>query len=99
MNNKKQIAVVIPTWRRVEQLVTLLDALRKQIRPPDEVIVACRWDDYESISAVKEWAEKIIKNPKKFDYFWKDPETKTVFFIGKDNIIFHLIIFPILLIL
>jgi methionyl-tRNA synthetase len=49
------------------------------------------------ISAVKEWAEKIIKDPKKFDYFWKDPETKTVFFIGKDNIIFHLIIFPILL--
>ncbi len=49
------------------------------------------------ISAVKEWAENIIKDPKKFDYFWKDPETKTVFFIGKDNIIFHLIIFPILL--
>lgn len=49
------------------------------------------------ISAVKEWAEKIIKDPKKFDYYWKDPETKTVFFIGKDNIIFHLIIFPILL--
>lgn len=49
------------------------------------------------VSAVKEWAEKIIKEPKKFDYFWKDPGTKTVFFIGKDNIIFHLIIFPILL--
>ncbi len=49
------------------------------------------------ISAVKEWAEKSIKDPSKFDYFWKDPETKTVFFIGKDNIIFHLIIFPILL--
>jgi len=49
------------------------------------------------ISAVKEWAEKINKDPSKFDYFWKDPETKTVFFIGKDNIIFHLIIFPGLL--
>jgi len=49
------------------------------------------------VSAVKEWAEKIIKDPKRFDYFWKDPKTKTVFFIGKDNIIFHLIIFPILL--
>jgi len=46
------------------------------------------------ISAVKEWAEKIIKKPEKFDYFWKDKNTKTVFFIGKDNIIFHLIIFP-----
>ncbi|MFX0105674.1 MAG: methionine--tRNA ligase [Candidatus Hodarchaeota archaeon] len=46
------------------------------------------------ITAVKEWAENIIKDPKKFDYFWKDSETKTVYFIGKDNIIFHLILFP-----
>jgi methionyl-tRNA synthetase len=49
------------------------------------------------VSAVKEWADKIIKKPEKFDYFWKDKNTKTVFFIGKDNIIFHLIIFPGLL--
>ena len=49
------------------------------------------------ISAVKEWAESIIGDTKKFDYFWNDPDTKTVFFIGKDNIIFHLIIFPGLL--
>ncbi|MBY9009767.1 MAG: methionine--tRNA ligase subunit beta, partial [Candidatus Lokiarchaeota archaeon] len=48
-------------------------------------------------SAVKEWAENIVKDPKKFEYFWTDPNTKTVFFIGKDNIIFHLIIFPGLL--
>jgi len=46
------------------------------------------------ISAVKEWAEKIAKDPTLFDYFWKDPKTKTVYFIGKDNIIFHLIVFP-----
>lgn len=49
------------------------------------------------ISAVKEWAENIVKDSKKFEYFWNDPETKTVFFIGKDNIIFHLIVFPGLL--
>jgi len=49
------------------------------------------------ISAVKEWAETIVKDSNKFEYFWNDPDTKTVFFIGKDNIIFHLIIFPILL--
>ncbi|MHA1535824.1 MAG: methionine--tRNA ligase, partial [Promethearchaeota archaeon] len=49
------------------------------------------------ISAVKEWAETIAKDSKKFEYFWNDPNTKTVFFIGKDNIIFHLIIFPGLL--
>ena len=46
------------------------------------------------ITAVKEWADKLIKEPDKFEYFWKDSNTKTVFFIGKDNIIFHLIIFP-----
>ena len=50
------------------------------------------------ISAVKEWAEEIIKQPDKFDSFWKDPKTRTVYFIGKDNIIFHLIVFPGLLI-
>ena len=46
------------------------------------------------ITAVKEWADTLVNDPGKFDYFWKDPNTKTVFFIGKDNIIFHLIIFP-----
>jgi len=46
------------------------------------------------MTAVKEWAEKIINDPKKFDYFWKDENTKTVYFIGKDNIIFHLIVLP-----
>ncbi|MHA1871945.1 MAG: methionine--tRNA ligase [Promethearchaeota archaeon] len=49
------------------------------------------------ISAVKEWAEKIKKEPQLFSYFWNDPETRTVFFIGKDNIVFHLLIFPGLL--
>ena len=46
------------------------------------------------ISAVKEWAENLINVPERFDYFWKDPNTKAVYFIGKDNIIFHLIILP-----
>jgi len=49
------------------------------------------------VTAVKEWAEKIIDKPDKFDYFWKDQNTKTVYFIAKDNIIFHLIVFPGLL--
>jgi len=49
------------------------------------------------VSAVKEWAEKIIKKPEMFSYFWNDQNTKTVYFIGKDNIIFHLIVFPGLL--
>jgi methionyl-tRNA synthetase len=49
------------------------------------------------ITAVKEWADNIIKEPERFNSFWKDPNTKTVYFIGKDNIIFHLIVFPGLL--
>ncbi|MFW9988122.1 MAG: methionine--tRNA ligase [Candidatus Odinarchaeota archaeon] len=49
------------------------------------------------ITAVKEWAEKIINEPSKFEYFWNDYNTKTVYFIGKDNIIFHLIVFPALI--
>ena len=46
------------------------------------------------VTAVKEWAEKIVNDPSKFNYFWNDPKTRTVFFIGKDNINFHLIVFP-----
>ncbi len=49
------------------------------------------------VSAVKEWADKLVNQPNKFDYFWKEDNTKTVYFIGKDNIIFHLIVFPGLL--
>ncbi len=43
------------------------------------------------ISFTQEWAEKTGKNWK--DY-WQNPETKLVHFIGKDNIVFHCIIFP-----
>ncbi|MCF2140634.1 MAG: methionine--tRNA ligase [Candidatus Lokiarchaeota archaeon] len=50
------------------------------------------------ISAVKEWAEEIKKDSTLFDKFWHDPDTRSVYFIGKDNIIFHLIIFPGLLV-
>ncbi|MFX1235288.1 MAG: methionine--tRNA ligase [Promethearchaeota archaeon] len=49
------------------------------------------------VSACLEWADKLKNQPKKFDYFWKDKNTKSVYFIGKDNIIFHLIVFPGLL--
>ncbi|MFZ4564772.1 MAG: methionine--tRNA ligase subunit beta, partial [Bacteroidales bacterium] len=32
-----------------------------------------------------------------WEKYWKDPETKLVHFIGKDNIVFHCIIFPTML--
>ena len=46
------------------------------------------------ISSTKEWAEK---NGKKWEPYWKDSKTKLIHFIGKDNIVFHSIIFPIIL--
>ena len=46
------------------------------------------------ISATQEWARK---NGKDWEPYWKDEDTQLVHFIGKDNIVFHCIIFPILL--
>ena len=46
------------------------------------------------ISATKEWAAKEGKN---WEDYWKNPETRLVHFIGKDNIVFHCIIFPSML--
>ncbi len=48
------------------------------------------------VSATKQWAEQTDK-PAYWKDFWFDKNTKTVFFIGKDNIPFHLLIFPALL--
>ena len=46
------------------------------------------------ISSTKEWAQK-----KNIDWepYWKSENTQLVHFIGKDNIVFHCIIFPIIL--
>jgi len=46
------------------------------------------------ISASKEWA---LQTGKDWEPFWKDKSTKLVHFIGKDNIVFHCIIFPAML--
>lgn len=46
------------------------------------------------ISATKQWA---ADNNKNWEPYWNDPETKLVHFIGKDNIVFHCIIFPVML--
>jgi methionyl-tRNA synthetase len=46
------------------------------------------------ISATKEWAAREGKN---WEDYWKREDTKMVHFIGKDNIVFHCIIFPIML--
>lgn len=46
------------------------------------------------ISATKEWAKQ---NGKNWEDYWKNEETELIHFIGKDNIVFHAIIFPIIL--
>ncbi len=48
------------------------------------------------ISAAQEWALKK-GNPDLWKDFWLDPETKFVQFIGKDNIPFHAVFFPAML--
>lgn len=50
------------------------------------------------ISATKEWAQKQ-GDPKLWKKYWQDEDTDLIHFIGKDNIVFHCIIFPILLML
>jgi len=46
------------------------------------------------ISSTKEWA---LREGKDWEPYWKSEDTKLVHFIGKDNIVFHCIIFPAML--
>lgn len=46
------------------------------------------------ISSTKEWAAREGKD---WEPYWKSKDTKMVHFIGKDNIVFHCIIFPSML--
>jgi methionyl-tRNA synthetase len=46
------------------------------------------------ISATRQWG---IDNNKDWKPYWQDKETKLVHFIGKDNIVFHCIVFPAML--
>lgn len=46
------------------------------------------------ISATKEWA---AQNDKDWQPYWQEQDTQLVHFIGKDNIVFHCIIFPSML--
>ncbi|MEX0823024.1 MAG: methionine--tRNA ligase [Balneolaceae bacterium] len=48
------------------------------------------------ISATKEWAEQK-GNPGLWKTYWQDEETSLIHFIGKDNIVFHCIMFPAML--
>ncbi len=46
------------------------------------------------ISAAREWSQQTGKD---WEPYWKSDDSKLVHFIGKDNIVFHCIIFPVML--
>lgn len=46
------------------------------------------------ISAAQAWA---ATHGKDWEPFWKDPQTRLIHFVGKDNIVFHCIVFPVML--
>ncbi|MCX6136953.1 MAG: methionine--tRNA ligase [Ignavibacteriales bacterium] len=48
------------------------------------------------ISSTKEWAVNA-GTPEKWKEYWQDEGTKYVAFIGKDNVVFHCIVFPAML--
>uniref|UniRef100_A0A7C6ED26 Methionine--tRNA ligase n=1 Tax=candidate division WOR-3 bacterium TaxID=2052148 RepID=A0A7C6ED26_UNCW3 len=48
------------------------------------------------ISSTKEWADRVGK-PELWKEYWLDPKTKLIHFIGKDNIVFHAIVWPAML--
>ncbi|HEX9739564.1 MAG TPA: methionine--tRNA ligase [Ignavibacteriaceae bacterium] len=49
------------------------------------------------ISSTKEYSQ-LKGEPELWKNYWQDPKTKYVAFIGKDNIVFHTIVFPAILI-
>jgi methionyl-tRNA synthetase len=53
------------------------------------------------ISITKEWAQEQAKNgrgnPDDWKLWWQDEDTRYIAFIGKDNIVFHTLIFPAML--
>ena len=49
------------------------------------------------ISATKDYFQQKNDDTNAWEKYWKDEETKLVHFIGKDNIVFHCIIFPVIL--
>lgn len=48
------------------------------------------------ISSTKEWAQKHGE-PEKWRTYWQQPDTRLIHFIGKDNVVFHAIMFPAML--
>ncbi|MBV9324978.1 MAG: methionine--tRNA ligase [Chloroflexi bacterium] len=50
------------------------------------------------LSAAIEWARDIRGEPQAWERWWKDPACRQYYFIGKDNIPFHTVIWPAILV-
>ncbi|MEI6692018.1 MAG: methionine--tRNA ligase [Chlorobium sp.] len=48
------------------------------------------------ISFTREWAEQMGQSDR-WKMYWQDPDTRLVHFIGKDNVVFHTLMFPAIL--
>ncbi|ARM30748.1 methionine--tRNA ligase [Prosthecochloris sp. HL-130-GSB] len=48
------------------------------------------------ISFTKEWASRA-GDPDRWRTYWQDPDTRIIHFIGKDNVVFHTLMFPAIL--
>ncbi|HJP40201.1 MAG TPA: methionine--tRNA ligase [Dehalococcoidia bacterium] len=48
------------------------------------------------LSSTREWAQRQ-EDPEAWRPWWEDPETRAYYFIGKDNIVFHTVIWPAML--
>ena len=48
------------------------------------------------VSSTMEWAERIGE-PDRWREYWQEPDTKMVHFIGKDNTVFHAVVWPAML--
>ena len=45
------------------------------------------------LSAAKEWAQRS-GDPDAWKSWWEDPEAESYYFVGKDNIVFHTVVWP-----
>jgi methionyl-tRNA synthetase len=48
------------------------------------------------VSSTMEWAE-FVGDPDRWREYWQEPETKLIHFIGKDNTVFHAVVWPAML--
>jgi methionyl-tRNA synthetase len=49
------------------------------------------------LSASMEWARYIAGDPERWREWWQNPQARHYYFMGKDNIVFHTIIWPSML--